>query len=160
MSNERVAKRLRELEREGRLRPADVVDAARPADSPLHSHFEWDDGAAAERYRLNQARTLIRSITINVTVREMPVSVVAYVRDPELQDTHDSGYRNVIQLRSEEDNARAVIIEEMKRVASAAQRAKSLAAVLGLTAEIEEIARLAQTVVERVAPASAPAASA
>ena len=159
MSNERVAKRLSELEREGRLLPADVVDDARDADSPLHSHFEWDDSIAAEHYRLDQARNLIRSIKIHVTVREMPVSVVAYVRDPELQDTPTAGYRNVILMRSEEDNARAVIVEEMKRVSYATQRAKSLAAVFGLTTEIDHIATLAHSVAERAASA-APAASA
>lgn len=106
-----------------------------------------------------QARNLIRSIKIHVTVREMPVSVVAYVRDPELQDTPTAGYRNVILMRSEEDNARAVIVEEMKRVSYATQRAKSLAAVFGLTTEIDHIATLAHSVAERAASA-APAASA
>ena len=161
MSNPRVVERLRELENDGRLQPADVVTDARDPTSPLHSHFEWDDGAAAERYRLSQARSLIRSVKINVTVREMPLSVVGYVRDPELQDTRNPGYRNVLQLRTEEDSARAAIIEEMKRVANAARRARSLAAVLGLTDQIEEIDRIAQNVTERVSlPAAAPAASA
>ena len=47
---------------EGRLNPANVVDAARVETSALHPHFEWDDAVAAERYRLEQARTIIRSI--------------------------------------------------------------------------------------------------
>jgi len=160
MSNPRVVERLRELENDGRLQPADVLTDARNADSPLHSHFEWDDGAAAERYRLSQARALIRSVKINVTVRDMPLSVVGYVRDPELQDTRDPGYRNVLQLRTEEDSARAAIIEEMKRVANAARRARTLAAVLGLTDQIEEIERIAQSVNERMTltePAAPPA---
>lgn len=161
MSNPRVVERLHELERDGRLQPADVVTDARDPTSPLHSHFEWDDSVAAERHRLSQARTLIRSVKIHVTVRDTPLSVVGYIRDPELQDTRNPGYRNVLQLRTEEDSARAAIIEEMKRVANAARRAKSLAAVLGLTDQIEEIDRLAQNVTERVAlPAAAPAASA
>lgn len=43
----------------GVLTPEAVVEAARPADSPLHRRFEWDDAAAAEGYRREQARHLI-----------------------------------------------------------------------------------------------------
>jgi hypothetical protein len=49
------------LSHDGKLRPPDVVNAARPEESPLHSHFEWDDSEAAEEYRLYQARYLIRN---------------------------------------------------------------------------------------------------
>lgn len=36
-----------------------VVETARPLKSPLHRHFEWADGKAAQEYRLWQARQLI-----------------------------------------------------------------------------------------------------
>jgi hypothetical protein len=32
--------------------------------SPAHKHFTWDDGAAAEAYRREEARHLIRAIVI------------------------------------------------------------------------------------------------
>lgn len=49
----------------GKLYPRDVVEEARPAASPLHDSFEWDDSAAAEAYRIEQARKLIQvSVTI------------------------------------------------------------------------------------------------
>jgi hypothetical protein len=41
-----------------------VVDAARDPTSPLHSYFEWNDTVAAEQYRLHQARSLIRAVTV------------------------------------------------------------------------------------------------
>lgn len=53
----------------GELTPKDVLDDARHDNSPLHGYFEWNDGAAAEAYRLSQARGLIRSV------------VAVYVRD-------------------------------------------------------------------------------
>lgn len=46
----------------GELTPKDVVDDARNRNSPLHPFFEWDNTAAAEAYRLSQARGLIRSV--------------------------------------------------------------------------------------------------
>ena len=46
------------------LRPPDVVEAARPPEAPLHPIFEWDDPTAADAYRLQQARELIRAIAV------------------------------------------------------------------------------------------------
>lgn len=48
----------------GTVSPPAVVDAARPAESPLHAYFEWSDGAAAEKYRRVQASHLLRSIVV------------------------------------------------------------------------------------------------
>lgn len=48
----------------GRLMPEDVVNSARKTDNPLHPHFEWNDKLAAQSYRLDQARNIIRIIRI------------------------------------------------------------------------------------------------
>jgi hypothetical protein len=49
----------------GRLSPANVVEAARPSDHPLHDRFEWDDAIAGEAFRRDQAHQLIRSVRIS-----------------------------------------------------------------------------------------------
>ena len=46
----------------GKLTPTLVLDAARAPEHPLHTHFEWRDGIAAEKWRLHQARELIRTV--------------------------------------------------------------------------------------------------
>ena len=48
----------------GDLTPEIVVDEARPKGAPLHDRFEWDNKIAGEKYRLVQARDLIRSVQI------------------------------------------------------------------------------------------------
>jgi hypothetical protein len=46
---------------EGLVRAETVVIWARGnPDSELHLHFEWDDAVAGEKYRIDQARQLIR----------------------------------------------------------------------------------------------------
>lgn len=52
------------LEKEGRLSAKALLDVSRPQNAPLHSNFEWNDGVAAEKYRENQAREIIRSLVI------------------------------------------------------------------------------------------------
>lgn len=148
MSMERVAKRLRELEsKNGRLAEADVVADARAAASTLHAYFEWNDTKAAEAHRLAQARLLIRRVKIEVTVRDVPLSVVRYVRDPEAAG-EGGGYRNIVSVRSEENLARAAVIDEMNRVSKAARRARAVAAVLGLAEDVGRISAIAQSVVD------------
>lgn len=48
----------------GGITPKAVVEAARDERHPLHRHFQWDDALAAEAYRLDQARTIIRCIRV------------------------------------------------------------------------------------------------
>ena len=52
------------LERNGGLTAKRLVDESRPEDAPLHKEFEWDDATAAEAYREEQARYIIRSLIV------------------------------------------------------------------------------------------------
>lgn len=47
------------------LTPRMVLDAARPAEAPLHNLFEWDNKKASEKWRLHQARHLIIELRID-----------------------------------------------------------------------------------------------
>lgn len=67
----------------GRLKAVDVVENARPKRSPLHPCFEWDDEAAAEEYRLFQARNLIHSIRVRDSEDSEPKRVFVSIKDPE-----------------------------------------------------------------------------
>jgi len=51
-------------EAHGDLTPSIVVAEARNPSHPLHDRFEWDDAAAGEKYREQQARELIRSVRV------------------------------------------------------------------------------------------------
>lgn len=63
----------------GLLRPAAVVEAARPENSPLHGAFCWDDTEAARLYRLDQAQRLIRRFTIEIESDGDVVDVPAFI---------------------------------------------------------------------------------
>lgn len=49
---------------DGEVRPEAVVEAARPRRHVLHPFFEWRDDVAAEAYRLDQARRIVRCIRV------------------------------------------------------------------------------------------------
>ncbi len=75
---------------EGLIRPERVVEVAQDENNPLHDHFTWDDTEAAELYRIQQARGLIRVYVVH----EPRVSrqVRAYVSVPSDRAT-TGGYR-------------------------------------------------------------------
>lgn len=78
-----------------------VIEAARPASSPLHSKFTWDDTEAAHKWRQEQARALIR-----VTVHMLPVSndaVRVFVSLTTDQKEAGGGYRQLISVMSKKE---------------------------------------------------------
>ena len=44
--------------------PSALVDEARPKESALHGLFQWDDYTAAEAYRREQARHVVRELRV------------------------------------------------------------------------------------------------
>jgi hypothetical protein len=55
------------------IKKEDVLDAARPSASRLHHLFTWDDSAAAEKWRLEEAGFYLRSIVVRVEGHGGPV---------------------------------------------------------------------------------------
>jgi len=69
--------------REGGIAPSSVVKRAKSKRSALHRHFEWNDGLAAEKHRMEQARDLIRSIEIiHVEHPKAPAKAYSIVTTP------------------------------------------------------------------------------
>ncbi len=63
-------------QRYGAIKPDLVVSEARPKGSPLHPFFTWDNGKAADQWRLEEARQIVRSVRIihdDIPAAEQPV---------------------------------------------------------------------------------------
>jgi hypothetical protein len=65
------------------LTPERVLEVASERDNPLHRFFQWDNGKAAQAYRLDQARNLIRIVHVLRVIddgrKQQPVTVRAIV---------------------------------------------------------------------------------
>lgn len=105
-----------ELERiydeRGKIDPADVVDESRPETAVLHPCFEWRDDVAADKYREEQARSLVRCI---VTVQESdgaaPVKVRAFFHA-------DEAYHPTAVIIREEDKYEQLVRAALGELAS------------------------------------------
>lgn len=71
---QQIGEHVEQLRRQhdGRVTPRVVVDDAAKRRSPLHPHFEWEDARAADLYRLEQARHLVRSLIVSVPDADAP----------------------------------------------------------------------------------------
>lgn len=133
----RELERLQEQNETGLLTAGTVVEAARDEDSPLHQHFEWDNDVAGERYRLIQARQLIRAIIVNedITGRE----VRNYVSVPSDRSQPGGGYRTLSNVISISELRQEKLVELQKIMDSHLERYEAF---LALEPDFVEIRRL------------------
>jgi len=134
----------------GRLTPDAIVDDAKSHDSPLHEHFEWDDSVAAGKFRIDQARGLIRWVSQKITTEGKTICVPFYIRDPTASGS-EQGYIETARLRTSEDVARAALRAEMISANALCDRAIALAEFFGLGSEVEHIKERISAIQARLA---------
>lgn len=144
------ARALKELEdRYGKITAEKLVEAARDRRHPLHNDFVWDDKKAAHENRLNTARNIINSTRFIVTHSKKTISTVAYVRDPSAAPDKQ-GYVSVSRLRTDREAAEEALVQEVSQIAARLERARELAAVLNLEAELNAALEAAMTLKSRL----------
>lgn len=97
--------------------PSALVEEARPDESPLHHLFQWDDTAAADAFRRQQARQVINSIRVvrvdadeRTSGPEFP-AFVSVVRITE--EGVSRGYKPTLQVVERPDELAQVMAEAM-----------------------------------------------
>ena len=127
-----------ELERiyqeRGRIEPSAVVEESRDTSSPLHPCFEWDDAVAAEKYREDQARLVIRSIVTvsdNSTEKQQQ-PVRAFVRVQE-------DYKPITVVLNDEEQMEELLRSALLELSAFRKKYQALAALRPVFAAIESI---------------------
>lgn len=136
-------------ENNGRLMPPTVVEQARNRRSPLHRYFEWNDKTAAEAYRLDQARTLIRIVQIEDSESDKPPRR-AFV------SVNDDGkaYRGLNEVLSSQSLQLAVLVSAEKELRAFESRYTELLDICELVRDARS--RLRQRI-EQTRPETQPA---
>ena len=98
------------------LTPSSVVEAARDPKSPLNPFFEWDDSKAAEAYREDQARALVRIIRVAENEDDEPVRAFISVSAP-----GGVSYRSADEVRNSTD-LQLVVLRQAERDLEAWER--------------------------------------
>ena len=109
----------------GELKPDDVVHAAQDPESPLHAVFDWEDTRAAHKWRVHQARNLIRSVTVTIEKSPTKAPIRAFVHV-------EKSYRETLEVVSSAPQFAQVLSQLESKVA-------------GLKLTIAQLEALAQT---------------
>lgn len=129
MTNAELREILEAIESLDTLDPEMVVTAARSKNHPLHPRFEWDDKVAGQQYRIQQARQLIGSVRVEVTVHKQTLTVPAYVANPAAEST---GYVRTPSVGNDTQMAVRVVSQATATALGHLERVASLAAGLDL----------------------------
>jgi hypothetical protein len=125
----------------GELTPADVVADAKGHNSPLHSFFEWSDSEAAQQYRLQQARGLIRAVVAVIVSDDAPAKrTQAFVH---IADPGAPHYRAVDQAMSSERTREMVLRQAFKEFRAWQKRYEHLE-------ELADLFKAGTNLVERI----------
>lgn len=125
----------------GVLKAEAVVLAARPEWSPLHTWFEWDDTAAAERWRLHQARGLINVVVkYHETAPDKRVPMKVFVSLTPDREEDGGGYRVATTVLSDEAMRAQMLADakqEMRNFKTKYERLTELAEVFEAMERVE-----------------------
>lgn len=100
----------------GALSPRDVVDEASKDTSPLHPYFEWDEEKAADHWRLEQARRLLR---VRITYAPLPqnvrMAIPLYSSAWPKRGAGQRSYQRTVLMLTEEQQADRLALDALKR---------------------------------------------
>lgn len=122
----------------GLLMPEAVVEFAKDPNTALHSRFEWDDTEAAQKYRLWQARQIIKVMVDFTPAEKKEYQVFVSMKTDRY---NGGGYRQMVEIMSDEQSQRQLLIQahaDFRLWQRKYEQLKELAPVFAQMAEIME----------------------
>lgn len=139
-----IGERVEELaeENNGYITPELVVIDAKFKKSPLHNHFEWDDGIAAAQFRIRQARQIMSHIDIIIKTNGDEEPVKAFhnvIIINEKDNTSERVYSPLINVMSDKEQYRQIVEKAMKELDGWRKRYKQYQELGKIFAVIDEV---------------------
>ena len=100
--------------------PEEVLNIAKNENTELHKCFEWDDNAAAEKYRLNQARSILQMIVVIPEEKEVAPRRVFQI------SSEQNVYQPLIFFVKNDDEYQVLLSRAIGELRAIATRYKSL----------------------------------
>lgn len=85
--------------------PKDILEKAKEEETELHKCFTWNDSVAAERWRVHEARLIVRQLVIKeeVVPKDRPEVRVFYKTD------NESGYKPTELIVTKQDEYKELL---------------------------------------------------
>lgn len=131
------------LERDGKIRPVDVVEAAKDESSPLHDCFTWDDGEAAHQYRLLEARNLLRVYVIRPDADDAP-AVRAFVSLTSDRVEKGGGYRAIADVMSDQELYSQMLSDAVVQLRNVQKKYKAIKELASVWSAVDDVEKKAE----------------
>ena len=123
--NETIIQEIRKLEnKNGCIKASEIVNEARSPESPLHDCFTWDNTKAAEKWRREEAQSLITRYKMIVVYEDFEIKVPYYVRDTN-KEPCEEGYVSLFRVK--EESAVDIVRNELSCVINLLERTVGIA---------------------------------
>ena len=134
-----VFEELRKIEeQDGILKPESVVEFAKNKKTALHEHFDWNDSSAGHKYRLWQARQLIRVKVAILHNDDEDVITPAWVHF-EPDEENDGGYRYIVKVLSDEHLTEQMLESALRELRIFQKKYKDLKEIVQLSPVFDAI---------------------
>lgn len=128
---------------DGKLRPEDVLEAAKNVKSPLHDCFEWDDSKAAHLHRIDTARTLIRAVYVEHYPSKRQ-KIRAFVSLPS-DRASGAGYRSTVEVLNDATLRKELIQGHLDELETLFKRMEVVDELSPFVAKMRQVAAVAWT---------------
>lgn len=120
------------------LTAKNVVKESRPSDAPLHKEFTWDDNIAAEKYREQEARTLIGDIVIEIDRNAKSVTTRGFV-NLSAPSNKVSEYESIGKVLVDEEKTTALLESAKREMKCFKSKYSTLKELAGVFNEIDKV---------------------
>ena len=114
--------------------PQEILEKGRDPETELHKCFEWDDTVAAEKYRIQQARQIVRCLVIRES--EEPKSDKPEIR-MFYKTSNDEGYKPTSIIMQNKDEYKKLLERAFAELTAFKNKYHSLSELDGVFEQID-----------------------
>lgn len=101
----------------GHITPLYILDDAKSINSPLHEYFDWDNQIAADKWRIEQAHYLLRSVNIVYETNDEEIETRAFVNITIIGNDHkDRFYTDIYRVLSDKELIHQTLEKALKEL--------------------------------------------
>ena len=136
----KVGRELEKIEkRDGEITRSAIVEAARPKDSLMHGLFEWNDKIAGEKWREQQAGTILHALVVVPDNPDEPVHRAFMSIEFGNQPGQKARYINAFGALSNEETKDIVLGNAIRELEAFKLKYKTLTELAEIFSAIEQV---------------------
>ena len=124
---------------EGALTPKSIVERSREKSAALHNCFEWNNKKAAEGFRVQQARELIRHLIVVTEQEERETRAFINYQGDNEEGERESVFVNIYSALNDEEQRGYILRTALREAEAFRRKYENLSELAGVIREISAV---------------------